>query len=300
MRRRAEAAWATTRRLAGWVAPRAPAAVVVALVVAACSQGSGSGTACGTLDVVNCWNGSFNLQPNFFAAVTAQPTDALQIRIQNGGDYESFSDGINILVDSIGAISPALLGKTISVSLPPGVTPPGVPLTANGNPSHVHAVLYLQKSCRTQDIALYAMDAVSLSANGGCGAADTGEPPNACPLLTHSSAGAALDAGDAGDAGGLPDASLTSDAGLSPDGGAAAAPGAVVGSTIVFDKIFDGDPNESNAASRLTDVPQFDLYFADPREVAPGGLGPPPPCRAHLVGNFKFYFERGQPSQPFQ
>ena len=36
-----------------------------------------------------------------------------------------------------------------------------------------------------------------------------------------------------------------------------------------------------------------------PREICPGGIGPPPRCRGDLKGSFKFYFERGQPAQPF-
>jgi hypothetical protein len=258
----------------------AVAALLGAAVGPACSQGSGSGTACGTLDIVNCWTGAFNLQPDFFAAVPTPQTsgsDALQMRIQNGGDYEVYSDGIDFLVDHIGQVA-SHLRQTLTVSLPPGVTTPGVPLVANPNPSVVHASLYLQKTCRTQNVALFAMDAVTLSPNGSCGAASVGEPPNSCPLLTRTVA------------------TSSGDGGLVGDGGASG--GAVVGSTIVFNKIFNGDPN-SNADGRLTDVPQFDLFFADPREVAPGGVGPPPPCRAHLVGNFKFYFERGQPEQPF-
>jgi len=276
--------WARAARLA---APLALPALVSAALAPGCSQGDGSGTVCGTIDVVNCWTGAFNLQPDFFAAIPAMPSEALQIRIQNGGDFETFSDGISILVDDISAVR-ASLRQPISVSLPAGVTPPGVPLMANPNPSVVHAVLYLGKTCRTQNVALYAMDAVSLGPTGGCGAADVGEPPNACPLLAES-----IDSSGS-------DASTVLDGSLSIDGGAAQSGGAEAGSTIVFNQIFDGDPNESSADARLTDVPRFDLYFADPREIAPGGLGPPPPCRAHLVGNFKFYFERGQPSQPFQ
>ena len=41
------------------------------------------------------------------------------------------------------------------------------------------------------------------------------------------------------------------------------------------------------------------FYLADPRQISPGGLGPPPPCWGHLKGNFHFYFQRGRPAQPF-
>jgi hypothetical protein len=73
---------------------------------------------------------------------------------------------------------------------------------------------------------------------------------------------------------------------------------AVIGtSTISFHALFDGNEAESSAQQRLS-YADFDLYFADPREGC-GSLGPPPPCRGHLTGNFNFYFERGQPAQPF-
>jgi hypothetical protein len=262
----------------------------------ACSQGEGTGTACGTMDVADCWTGSFNLQPNFFAAVPTQtlasnPVYSLLIRIQNGADYETFSDGIAFTVDNVEEITggpgvPSLYMQPLSVSLPVGVTPPGVPLVANPTPSIVHAVLYLGKSCRTQNVALYALDAVTLGPDGSCGTAVLGEGANACPLLESVVVDADLNA--------ISDASV--------DGGAAGGvttSGPIGSSTIVFNNLFDGNADESQADKRLTDVPFFDLYFADPRDIAPGGLGPPPPCLAHLVGNFSFYFERGQPEQPF-
>ena len=69
-------------------------------------------------------------------------------------------------------------------------------------------------------------------------------------------------------------------------------------SLIAFTYVFDGKVDEPQAAERLTSG-CFDVYLADPREVAPGGLGPPPRCRGHIRGTFSFYFERGRPSQPF-
>jgi hypothetical protein len=67
---------------------------------------------------------------------------------------------------------------------------------------------------------------------------------------------------------------------------------------MTFTSLFDDNPDESNAAQRLTEA-TFDLYLADPRTAAPGGLGPPPLCQAHIQGSFRFYFQRGQPGQPF-
>jgi hypothetical protein len=70
-------------------------------------------------------------------------------------------------------------------------------------------------------------------------------------------------------------------------------------SWIEFDDLFDGNPYEANAAERLTQA-TFEAYLGNPGDGCPGGGGPPPPCRGHLKGEFRFYFERGQPAQPFQ
>jgi hypothetical protein len=170
-----------------------------------CTQGEGTGAASGTLDVFDCWTGSFNLHPDFFAAVPSSPGDAMQIRIQNGGDYETFSDGIAFLVDDAGEIRgdpasdgsprPSLLGQTLVVGLPAGVTPPGVPVQAVANPSIVHASLYLNASCRTQNVALYAMSAVSLPDGASCEEPEGGEPlPCGAPATVASDADVVTDA----------------------------------------------------------------------------------------------------------
>jgi hypothetical protein len=238
-----------------------------------CSLGQGTGSVCGWLDVPGCWSGAFDLHPDFFAAVPTNSA-ALQIRIQNGIDYETFSDGIAILVDDIGQIRgdplpdgtprAGLLGKPLLVTLPAGVTPSGVPIMAVANPSMAHATLYIEQTCRIQNVALYATT---------CTLPTIGEP------AMCGDAGAGAVAGD----GGTPPSTMA---------------GNVATSTITFHNLFDGKSNESNAQQRLTDA-DFDFYLADPREGSAGGLGPPPPCRGHLRGQFRFYFQRGRPAQPF-
>ena len=69
-------------------------------------------------------------------------------------------------------------------------------------------------------------------------------------------------------------------------------------SWIRFNNLFNGISDESDAQQRLNDG-DFEVYLADPREVCPGGVGPPPKCRGHLKGSFTFYFQRGKPAQPF-
>lgn len=294
--------------MSGWGSRAARAgllAVSAAVLAPACSLGSGTGSCSGTLNLPDCWQGPYDLHPDFFAAVPSS-NGSMQIRIQHGDDNETFSDGLLILIDdggevrgdptSSGASRPSLLGKSLVVTLPAGVTPPGVPITPRPTPSIVHATLYLDATCRTQNDALYAIDScTNTSATLTCPA------PSATPP------------GDAGGEAGM-DGSAPAEAGASEAGaeagstGDAASPGergeagtsspAIGTSTIVFNDLFDGNSDESDAAKRLTDA-TFDLYLADPREICSGGLGPPPPCRGHLSGSFRFYFERGRPAQPF-
>jgi hypothetical protein len=303
------------------LASAAFAALLGAAIASGCSRGGGTGCASGTLNIANCWAGDFNLDPNFFAAIPASAEGSLLIRMQNGGDFESFSDGIAFDIDDISVIrgdplsdgtpQPSLLcpcsasscpgpdggvsscpacapgslaAHRLIVSLPPSVTPPGVPIEPTANPSIVQATLYLQHSCRTQNLALYAMAAVTLNPDGSC------VPPVGSPSADPCGAPATAPVDSGADAA----APAAPDAGAPPPAAAAA----IGTSTISFHALFDGNENESSAQQRLS-YADFDLYFADPREICPGGLGPPPPCRGHLTGNFNFYFERGQPAQPF-
>ncbi len=277
----------------------AAAAALLAVTSPACSLSDGQGDVVGTLNVPGCWSGKFDLNPDFFAGVPYKST--LQLRIQSGGDYESFSDGISILIDDASQIrgggdgsKPGLYGVPLAVSLPPAVTPPGVPIAAVASPASVHMALYLQRTCHTQNVALYALDKVTVNADGSCDAADGGGSETLpCTAITPAPISPAAGGADAGADATLSDAS----AGASADAGAAPAP-TVRASTITFRSLFDGNPDEDVAAKRLNEG-TFDVYLADPRDLCPGGLGPPPRCRGHLTGSFKFYFQRGRPAQPF-
>lgn len=244
--------------------------VVLASTLPSCSQGEGSGKVAGTLNVPNCWTGPFELEADFLAAVPYR--ENLQLRIQSGSDFQSFSDGASILLYDINKVRPdastgfaGRYGQALKVDLPPEVTPPGVPVVADPDPALVSMALYLQKSCRTQNVTLHAVEEVTIPADGTC---------EARPMMGADPT-----------------------AGCDPN---REAPGGVGNgkSLIAFTDVFDGKVDEPDAAERLT-AGCFDVYLADPREVAPGGLGPPPRCRGHIRGSFSFYFERGRPSQPF-
>ncbi len=226
------------------------------LVVAsiACSVGDGQGSATGTLNVQNCWSGKFDLQPDFFGATPFN--DTLQFRIQRGSDLMNFSDGLSLLVTEATRVRTDLLGKPLGVALPPEVTPPGIPIQPTADPALVQFSLYLQKSCRPEVPALYAVAEATTNADGSCDDA-TIKAAKACTSTAPTRK-----------------------------------------STITFQHLFNGNPEEPDADKRLSEA-SFDVYLADPREVCPGGSGPPPPCRGHITGAFRFYFTRGRPAQAF-
>jgi len=249
--------------------------LVLPATLLACSIGQGSGTnsVVGELDAPECWKGVFDLQPDYFAAVPFELGDSLMIKIQRGGDYQNFSDGIFLglehLRDTRARIA-ASGSATFKVSLPPEVTPPGIPVAYDPDPARVHMTLYLQRSCRTQNPTLHTLEDVDLGPSGEC--------PRCDGYASSDKVGR---------------------------------------STVTFQSLFSGNPDEVRAAERLTKG-SFTVYLADPRETCPGaprttrpdvgddaGPGggvsarPPPPCRGWLRGEFEFYFQRGKPAQPF-
>lgn len=244
------------------------AALTVAAAAPACSQGEGQGRIQGTLDVPDCWTGSFDLSPDFFAAAPYRRT--MLLRIQSGSDFETFSDGIAIMIRDIDEIRPdasagraGRYGEPLRVDLPPGVTPPGTPVEPDPTPPLVSMSLYLQRSCRTESVALYAVDEVTVLEDGTCTAPPMkgADPWQGC------------------------DPERDAPAGLGPGR-----------SAIAFTSLANGKVDEETASERLN-AGCFDVYLADPREATPGG--PPPPCRGRLRGSFSFLFERGRPSQAF-
>jgi hypothetical protein len=69
---------------------------------------------------------------------------------------------------------------------------------------------------------------------------------------------------------------------------------------VSFNALFDGNPDETQAAAKLTDA-TFNVEFGDLSDVPLGGYPEdvPPGLRSRVCGAFRFYFELGQPAQPF-
>jgi hypothetical protein len=196
-----------------------------------CTVGEGEGrVSSAQLWVAGCWNGAFDLNPDFFG-VNPDPGESLTIRVQRGDNIEDVSDGLIVLVNDLPAVRQQL-GQELDVGMPRGVTPSGVPflpVEEQPAPPKVSLVLYLHNSCHQQNGTIY-------STSG----------------------------------------------------------------KITFSSLFSGDPNESSSEARLTDA-IFDAQFADPRELVDLQTEDERDAvRSRVTGNFHFFFQRGQPSQPFQ
>lgn len=196
---------------------------LVAWLSAGCTVGEGSGWVRATenLYIQDCWNGPFDLGPDFFAANPYR--DQLWIRVQRGDNHEEMSDGLVIVVNGISDVR-ANLGTPVKVGLPRGVSPPGVPVVEQEDPPMVSLSLYLHNSCHAQNATVHSI---------------SGE--------------------------------------------------------ITFTSLFNGVVNESRAEDRLTQA-SFSAVFADPRLDRVGDSE----FASVVEGAFEFYFERGQPAQPFQ
>ena len=189
-----------------------------------CTVGDGKGNVqADRLYVQGCWNGPFDLKPDFFAA-NPYRQESLLIRVQRGDNNQEASDGLTVIVNDLDKVKQSL-DTDIPVGLPPGVAPPGQPLTGAEAPL-VSLSLYLHQTCHEQNSAIYS-----------------------------------------------------------------------VGGTINFKSIFSGDPNEKDSGERLTQA-TFDVQLADPRELI--GAEDPAAVTSEITGNFDFFFQRGQPAQPFQ
>lgn len=73
-----------------------------------------------------------------------------------------------------------------------------------------------------------------------------------------------------------------------------------VSGEITFSALFSGDPNERDATEKYTDA-TFDVKVGDPRDAPLGAPAEdiPEELQSRLTGYLRFYFERGQPGQPF-
>jgi hypothetical protein len=204
------------------------AACLLSLAPLGCTVGEGEGRVSSDhIWVAGCWDGPFDLKPDFFGA-NPDEGESLTIRVQRGDNIEDMSDGLIVLVNDLPEIRKHI-GEDLRVGMPPGVTPPGVPVVFDPDPPKISLSLYLHNSCHLQNGTIYS-----------------------------------------------------------------------ISGTINFRSLFSGDPNESSSEARLTDA-TFDASFADPRELVYLETDAERAAvTSRVTGNFHFFFQRGQPAQPFQ
>jgi hypothetical protein len=120
------------------------------LLLAGCTVGEGEGwVKSDRLYIEDCWNGSFNLGPDFFAASSFR-AQALIYRIQRGDNVEELSDGLVIVVNELEA-QRGRLGVPIEVGLP-------LEFRGTGQPApDVSLGLYLHDSCHAQNGTVYSV-----------------------------------------------------------------------------------------------------------------------------------------------
>ena len=205
--------------------------VPAALALVGCSGGEGSGEVTSErLYIEDCWDGPFDLGPDFFAANPFRD-EALIIRIQRGDDLPELSDGLYVVVNGLQEKRAQLKAEgslDLNVGLPADIEVVGGAYEASSFTStDISLALYLHSTCHTVNGAVYA-----LSGN------------------------------------------------------------------ITFTSLFSGDPNEPDADDRLTEA-TFSAQFADPRQLT-GDAAQNAAVTSTVNGQFRFFFQRGQPAQPFQ
>src|SRR6185369_14324847 len=131
--------------------------LVLGVASLSCTVGEGEGwVRSDRLYIQDCVNGTFDLGPDFFGANSFRG-DALQIRVQRGDNIEELSDGLMVLVNDL-PTQRARIGQPISVGMPVGVSPPGVPIVYNKDPPPVSLALYLHRSCHVENATVYSID----------------------------------------------------------------------------------------------------------------------------------------------
>ena len=110
--------------------------LLLASLFVGCSVGHGRGEITGTLTIDGCKNqGAYSLAPDAFFADTAE--QLLSLRVQRGGDIETYSDGVAVLVKNAALLKEQRLGEDIDLS-------------ARAEPL-VAATAYFNETCFTQE-----------------------------------------------------------------------------------------------------------------------------------------------------
>jgi hypothetical protein len=253
---------------------------LASLGTAACTQGQGEGiVGSDQLLAKDCWCSGYSMQPDFFAAVPYR--DTLQIRVQRGADVQEISDGLSILIDNVPAIRPksdsddGLLGQRLEVKLPAELEPlaTGKTFSLGGTTGEGCQAESFIAQLPTDDDTSRQKKEKFQGLLDSFNAADAPDPT--APSIVHMA---------------LYLQQSCHNQNIVLYG---------VRGSIMFTSLFSGDPNEAAADAKLTEA-VFDVWVGDPQDAPPDKPGEiPKEQQTNLKGYFRFYFQRGQPAQPF-
>jgi hypothetical protein len=225
------------------------------------------------LFVKNCWDGPFDLQPDFFATIPF--ADTQQIRVQRGDRSIEVSDGVLLVVNDVAKIRTSQLGVPIPLGLPVGVKPPGFPPRVEMVPPQVSLSLYLYATCHVQNGGLNSVSGTITFTHLFSG--DRNEN-NAEERLTEAHFDALVT--DPRDAKLIP--------GPVGGGGTPADGGTIEGGTPPGSDAGVQTPGSTGVDGGLV------ITYAGAVTVDYGAHQ-----TSHVSGDFSFYFQRGVPAQPF-
>ncbi len=132
-------------------------AFALALASSGCAVlGAGEGQVhSDNLVALDCYDGPFDLNPDFFAAVPFR--DTLLIRVQRGSDLQEVSDGLEVVVNGVTDLRNNHLNEAIDIGLAPRLLNKIAPGVAQGEPPRTSMSLFLHYSCHNQNDALYSV-----------------------------------------------------------------------------------------------------------------------------------------------
>ncbi len=137
---------------------RALASLAAIALTFGCAVGEGSGNVTSDrLYIDGCWNGPFELDPDFFAANPFRQ-EALIVRVQRGDNTPEMSDGIYVVINDLAGTSARTRSITdIPLGIPHGIIVSGSAFDPKGSDAKVSIALYLHNTCHNQNGTVYSI-----------------------------------------------------------------------------------------------------------------------------------------------
>ncbi len=97
--------------------PRFGTACAIALLACGCAKASGEGSAVGPVWAPDCGleGEEYDLNPSFFAMQPSGSVEVIDIVVQRGSDFKSYSDGISVFIRDPELVKESMLGTEIEL-----------------------------------------------------------------------------------------------------------------------------------------------------------------------------------------